>query len=443
MFQSVTNFITSLAGNPAAIQANGQEEQFRTKFQNNMDAAEAIYLKLSTATPQEKADMAIALGEAWESLKALRELPQSNRDLLKTQAPELARITLLRGECRWATEDMEITRQLFCLSLQLARGHADVISRIPGIDTDSLEDLPKRLATDQTVFSTLEDEFASAPLTDAIIREALESEDPHTALAIANGARSIGGTYQNHNRYQLSPSDDAAAKERKICLCENAMKIAETVWEKVNTPEAQWLLLTSKYNTGPYRHGLRNPNDNTGRRKIYEEVLGRLEELEKDGNTSIKLYQQRAQCYNMISRLLPEPCTPTDKYKLIEQAAKVALEHANNGFDVFLSRMFPQNRASFAFMCLQVGAPIEGVTIEMIDGWHDTVQEMCAQQGYNHFYDAIFCLNAAKVALYRGDLTKSTAHIQKALEVCDKHGSSTADIRQMINAFCTEKKIEL
>jgi hypothetical protein len=430
--------MTPYIGASVEVPAQNTDDLFKialeAKFLNSMKKAEETHAILGTATQAEKDAMAHSLDAAWNELKALRELPSARADQLFSQAPQMARIALLRGDCRWAEENMETTRQLFSLALQLARGEKELIQKIPGLETDSLEDLLKRLTGDRSAFAALEEELANSSSTDALIRETLDNNESR-GLAIAQAARNLGGTYQNHDLYKPSDEDSPAARERKILLCENAIRIAETIWEKANTTEAQWLLLTCKYNTGPYRHELRQPKDRAGMLKIYEEVLDRVKTLQKDGETAVKVYQQEAQCYNMMMRFQPETASPAEKFGLLEKAAALAAEYAQKGFNTFLVRMFLQNKASFAFKCLDSKPPLEGITLEMIDRWHDQVQKMCAEEGYKHIYDAIFCLNAAKAAHLLGKTEKASELLKQGLLVCDKHPSSSQDIRSDIEAF--------
>lgn len=407
-----------------------------------MDKAEEIYQKLGTATIEERQAMAALLGEAWMSLAAARRGSENPLETLRAQCPQLARIAQLRGECFWAKDDMEVSRQIFGVSLLCALGRAEIVQDLPGMEEDSFESFISRMASDGKALSSLEDDLTSIPQTDAIIRCG-KSEDARKALALAAAARHLGGTYQNHVGYRLAKDDTEAVKERKILLCENAIRVAEELWQGIDTDEARWLLLTCKYNTGPYRYGMRHFDEVLGKVAIYEDVLKRLEELEAKGNHTVKLYQQRAQCYNMLAIIQGEKIADAARYRLIEKAALIALEKCDEGFDLFLSRMFPQNRASFAFKCLEKGTPIEGVTIEMIDAWHDQVQVMCAKEQYSHFYDAIFCLNAAKVAHHRNDLEKCKNLLSKGFEVCVQHGPVTQSIAQEILDFCESANIDV
>lgn len=428
----MSSFINSIRNIFTLPFAARQIEQGRLDYiQANMHYAEETFAKLGSANEAEKLWMGANLIAAWNELASIRK---EGLQTCADQSSQLARIALMRGKTFWAKEDMEISRQIFSLSLMCALARSEQLAALPGIDENGLEELIKRLAVDPTAFASLEDELASAVQSDAIIREALDL-GPEAAMAAASAARDLGGVYQNHTSYKLADEDSEAVKERKIQLCEHAIGIADQLWEKIGTEEASWLQLTSKYNTGPYLHGLRHPDDVEGKAAIYRDVLARLEALEQRGNKEVKLFQQRAQCYNMLAILLSETLPDAERYALISKSADAALEHAGKGFDLFLSRMFPQNRASFAFQCLQKGAPIEGVTIEMIDQWHDQVQENCAEGGYSHFYDAIFCLNAAKAAQYRGDKEKCERLLAKAEEVCGKHPNSTADILAKIIAF--------
>lgn len=424
---------------------NLQKENLKINFKKSMDRAEATFLKLGTAKAQDKEEMVVALGEAWDSLKSLRNLSSSDRESIVVQAPALARIMVLRGESRWAVEDIEVSRQIYCTALQFARGRKDAIDTIPELDVDGLEDLLKRLVADKAVFIRLEEELASPNLTSAMIQEALGHEERSVSLAIADAAVRLGGTYMNHDSYRPSKADDSETKEHKILLCENAIGLAKAIWQEIVTPETEWNLLDCKYNKEPYCWGLRNPDDKVGRRKIYEEVLEIISGLEEKGETAIRVIQKKAQCYNMLSQLQPATSSAAEIYLLVAKAAEIALQYADKGFDVFLSRMFLNNGAATAFSYMTANPPVEleGVTIEMIDEWHDRVQEMCAKEIYSHFYDGFFCFNAARTAYHLGNLDKAKVRIQKALEVCDKHASSTAELRERIQIFCTEKKIEL
>lgn len=398
-------------------------------FLSQMDIAETYFKTLSTATIHEKEAMSAALGNAWRVLAAIRRMT-SRPEELDTQCAGIARIALLRGKCLWASDDMEVSRKLFTVSLLGSLGRTEQLFSLPGInEEETLENFLKWDLSD-----VLEDELSAVIPSDAIIREALDLGE-EAALAVASAARDLGGTYQNHTGYKISGADTEAEKERKIQLCENAIRIADTLWEVAGTDEARWLQLTSRYNTGPYLYGLRNPQDISGKVAIYNDVLVKLKELEARGATDIKFHQQRAQCYNMLAIVQGETLSDAERYELISRSAEIALEFVNDGFDVFLSRMFPHNRASFAFKCLEKGTPIEGVTIGMIDLWHDHVQVMCEKQGYSHFYDAIFCLNAAKAARYLGNEDKCGKLVSKALEVCAEHPNSTADILANIEAF--------
>jgi hypothetical protein len=105
--------------------------------------------------------------------------------------------------------------------------------------------------------------------------------------------------------------------------------------------------------------------------------------------------------------------------------------------------MFPHNRASYAFKCIEKEAPLKDVTLEQIDQWHDQVQKMCADQHYSHFYDAAFCLNAAKVAHRLEKTDKCNVLIKKALEICGNNPSNTKDTQEAITKFCKEKSIKI
>jgi hypothetical protein len=309
---------------------SAQHKELQNQYQEAMQKAEAGYLKLGTATKDDKDAMVKSLSEAWSSLTAIRKLSGNEGASFKDQSQQLARIAVLRGKCRWSADDMEMSRQVFSLSLQLARGNVDIIKSIPGIETENLENILTTLASPghKNTFVSLEEELANTVSTEAIILKC-EHADHAVAFAIADAAREMGSVYQNHDSYKVNENDLPAVKKRKADLFQNAIEIAEKAWGIINTPQTQWLLVLCKYNTGPRRLENRDPKDIQGRVQIYKDILDILATLEKGGNMSVELYQQRAQCFNMLARTLEGTASDADNYANIVKAADIALEYAD------------------------------------------------------------------------------------------------------------------
>jgi tetratricopeptide (TPR) repeat protein len=397
-------------------------EKIQECFKQTMINAEEAYKTLGTASKEEKEILVTALEEAWKNLTQIRELSTSPLDTLKIQSQELARITFLWGQSLWANVDMEISRQAFSLSLMYARNLPDHFDS----GSYTLPEYLEKLASDPHTFRALHEEFLNLPSVDSIIREAVEAGDP-IASAVANAAFKLGGTYQ-----KLSSINSTFTKEEIIALRKNSILIAETIWKKLDTKDSKWAVISSKYNTGPARYNLTHSNDPQGIIAIYKEVQAEIEDYERsEGDTSIRVHQQRAQCYNMLAIKSQGILPDAENYHNFVRAAEIAAEYADQGFDVFLARLFMHNRAAMAFKSIEKGMPFDEVNITKIQEWVNAVIEQCEKHKYSHFYDAIFTRTAAKVAFYQGNFEESRMFLNKSLEICDANpNTDVEDIRE-------------
>lgn len=402
-------------------------EKIQECFKQTMINAEEAYKTLGAASKEEKELLVTALEEAWKNLTQIRELSTSPLDNLKIQSQDLARITFLWGQSLWANVDMEISRQAFSLSLMYARNLADHFDS----GSYTLPEYLDKLASDPQTFRALHEEFLNLPSVDSLIREAVEAGDP-IASAVANAAFKLGGTYQNHRSYQLSCANSTFTKEEIIALRKNSILIAETIWEKLGTKDSKWAVISSKYNTGPARYNLTHSNDPQGIIAIYKEVQAEIDDYERsEGDTSIRVHQQRAQCYNMLALKSQGILSDAENYHNFVRAGEIAAEYADQGFDVFLGRLFIHNRAAMAFKSIEKSAPFDEVDLIKIQEWINAVIDQCEKHKYSNFYDAIFTRTAAKVAFYRGNFEESRMFLNKSLEICDANpNTDVEDIRE-------------
>lgn len=423
---------------PVNIALNsGSLSPTEVQFAEAMQRAESFFVRLGTATIAEKDKMIEELNIAWKCLESIRAASSSDSTLLKKQSISLARITLLWGQCRWCSVDMEISRQVFSLSLMYARGQVD---QLPLIKGDSLVDYLRRLASDSTTFNQLDDELTRGPQIQDLVREALDGGEKR-ALAIADAARQLGGTFQNHTSYNRIKEDDTPlVKETKVARCRNVISFAEGIWKILDTPETRWALITCKYNTGPFLFSLTDKSP-IGAAKIVMSVLEDIEKLIKSGDTSVRLFQQKAQCLNKMAIEQKSFLAPAQIFQLTSTAAELADQYADKGFDVFLARLFLNNRAKSAFNSIKEGHAIEGITIEKVQQWMTRTIDLCERHQFSHYYDAIFCLNAAEIAKYNSSQENAIKYALKALEICMANPSSSADIKASVLEFCIKAQI--
>jgi len=404
-------------------------EKIQDCFKQAMINAEKLFATLGTASIEEKDELAATLENAWSYLSDIRNLCMSPFQALESQSQDLARITFMWGECRWAAVDMEKTRQVFSLSLMHARNLG------VGFETnDSFREYLTALQHNPHAFRRLEDELLSNPHVESIIREALAAGE-HAALNLAKAAFKLGGTYQNHDSYQLNSSNSMFSSEEIIKLRLNTIYIAESIWKELGTAETHWSIINSQYNTGPARHNLTHRNsegeiDPQGGIAIIKDVVIKIDEYESMYGESILTRQQRAQCFNMLALKNQDILPEAENYQNFVMAGEIAAQYADQGFNVFLARLFMNNRAAMAFKSVEEGTPFEGVDIEKIQGWINDVLEQCEKHKYSNFYDAIFTQTAAKVAFYQGNFEDFNRHLDKSIEICDSHLNNTKQIRE-------------
>ncbi|PJD97326.1 MAG: hypothetical protein CK425_04200 [Parachlamydia sp.] len=417
----------SVPAGVATVAAPTEIEKIQECFKQTMSHAEEAYKTLGTASKEEKELLVATLEEAWKNLTQIRKLSNSSLDTLKIQSQDLARITFLWGQSLWANVDMEISRQAFSLSLMYARNLADHFE----IDTHTLPEYLDKLARDPQSFRALHEELLNSPSVDSIIRKAVEAGDP-IASAVANAAFKLGGTYQNHRSYQLPSTNSTFDKEEIIALRKNSILIAETIWKNLGTKDSKWAVISSKYNTGPARYNLTHSNDPQGIIAIYKEVQAEIDDYERsEGDTSIRVHQQRAQCYNMLALKSQGILSDAENYHNFVRAGEIAAEYADQGFDLFLARLFMHNRAAMAFKSIEKSAPFDEVDLIKIQEWINAVIDQCEKHKYSNFYDAIFTRTAAKVAFYRGNFEESRMFLNKSLEICDANpNTDVEDIRE-------------